>query len=479
MLKKKKTIKRFLLMSISLLGMISFSSCGNNSDSDTLTIHFWHTFGQETQNSLTPKINEFEKLVLEKTGTKIDLVMDYQGGYDDIKNKVIRGFSSGDTPTIAVAYPDHVAEYLSNETYDGEYVVNLEDYMNDATVGFSGEEYLNPTGLGSSDFVESFLEEGQGYVKKGTYSLPFMKSTEVLFYDESNVFRLLQDYDSSIANKEEYLNNLTFDKFMDILRFAKKNLSDYGTELIVPLIYDSDANLYITDSYQNDIPYVSVNDGKGSCDFVNEKAKSMVSKLKGYYDEGLFLTKGTNNNEYGSNKFTASQCLFSIGSSGGAGYNDPGAASFRVGIAKVPSFNKDNEKYVSQGPTLTLLNSRSIDSEFNKKRVEYGWKFIKYITNTQNSSDLCIDSNGYIPVRKSSFETEDYVSYLAEDDFLPRCGNVVYKEINGNYLNYPVFKGTATARNEVGGIITQVFLDKKNVEDAFKDANNNTLIAMK
>lgn len=475
----KERFKRTLLLTVSLLSMVSFSSCGNNANSDTLTIHFWHTFGQDIQNNLSSKINEFEKLVLEETGTKVDIELDYQGGYDDIKNKIIRGFSSGDTPTIAVAYPDHVAEYLSNESYDEEYVVNLDNYMEDAKVGFAGEKYLNPNGLGSSDYIESFLEEGQSYVKNGTYSLPFMKSTEVLFYDESNVFRLLQDYDSSIGNKEEYLNNLTYDQFMDILRFAKKNLSSYGTSLEVPLIYDSDANLYITDSYQNNIPYVSLKDNKGSCDFVNDEAKNMVSKLKGYYDEGLFLTKGTNNNEYGSIKFTASKCLFSIGSSGGASYNDPGSASFKVGIAKVPAFNKANDKFVSQGPTLTLLNSRSIDGELNKKRVEYGWKFIKYITNTQNSSDLCINSNGYIPVRKSSFETDDYVAYLAEDDFLPRCGNIVYKEINGNYLNYPVFKGTATARDEVGGIITQVLLEKKSVDEAFKDASNNTLIAMK
>lgn len=476
-MKRRIKSKNTLIIISSLFIAGSMIGCGNKAD-DGLTIHFWHTFGQDIQNTLTSKINKFEELVLENTGDKVDIVLDYQGGYDDIKNKIIRGFSSGDTPTIAVAYPDHVAEYLSSETTDGEYVVNLEKYMEDANVGFGSESYLNEKGLGSSDFIESFLNEGQNYIKEGTYSLPLMKSTEVMFYDQENVFRLLQDYDPSIGNKEAYLNSISFDEFMNILRFAKKDLSKYGTNLEVPLIYDSDSNLYITNTYQESIPYVSQNNGKGNCDFVNAKAKAMVEKLKGYYDEGLFLTKGTNNNEYGSNKFTASQCLFSIGSSGGAGYNDPGAASFTVGISKVPAFNQNNVKYISQGPTLTLLNSHFIDSETNTRRVDYAWKFLKYITNTQNSSDICIDSNGYIPVRKSSFETDDYKNYLLETDFLPRCSKVVYNEINGNYLNYPVFKGTATARNEVGGIITQVFLEKKSVDTAFDDAKNNTLIAM-
>lgn len=474
---KKKLFKNLSLLAVLCTALLS--SCGNSSSSsDVITIHFWHTFGQDIQQSMNAKIESFKELVLKNEGVKVDVVLDYQGAYDDIKTKVLRGFSSGNTPTIAVAYPDHVAEYLSSESKDGEYVVNLDTLMKDSELGFTKDDYLNPSGLGSDDFIPSFLEEGQSYLKSGTYSLPLMKSTEVMFYDQANVFKLLSDYDSSITNKEEYMNSLTWDKFMDILKFAKKNLANYGTNLEVPLIYDSDANLYITDCYQNKIDYLSVKDGKGSCDFNNSASKAMVSKLKSNFDEGLFLTKGTNNNEYGSNKFTASACLFSIGSSGGAGYNDPGAASFKVGVAKVPSFNKENDYFVSQGPTLTLLNSSGVDSATNASRVKYGWKFIKYITNTENSASLCLDSNGYIPVRASSFTDSEYASYLALDDFLPRCASVVYNKINGKYLNYPVFKGSATARDEVGGVLTQVFLDKKTVDQAFEDAYNHTLIAM-
>jgi len=477
----KKRFKRTSNLIIGLTAIFSaalISSCGTSSSSDEITIHFWHTFGQDIQQSVTSKINAFEDLIYKNEGVKVSISLDYQGGYDDIKTKVLRGFSSGDTPTIAVAYPDHVAEYLSNESYDEEYVVNLDNLINDSEVGFSSESYLNPDGYGIDDFVPSFLEEGQSYLKSGTYSLPLMKSTEVMFYDEDNVNKLIGAYDSTIYNKAEFMQTLTWDKFMDLLKFAKTNLTNYGSNLQVPLIYDSDSNLFITDSYQNNYDYLSVKNDKSSCDFNNNNSKAMVQKLKEYYDQGLFITKGTNNNEYGSNKFVASECLFSIGSSGGAGYNDPGSASFNVGICKVPSFNKDNSYYVSQGPTLTLLNSHGVNTETNALRVKYAWKFLKYLTNTDSSASICLDSNGYIPVRESSFKTEEYQAYLKEDDFLPRCANVVYNDINGKYLNYPVFKGSATVRDEVGGIITQVFLGKKTLEKAFTDAYNNSLIAM-
>ena len=61
---------------------------------------------------------------------------------------------------------------------------------------------------------------------------------------------------------------------------------------------------------------------------------------------------------------------------------------------------------------------------------------------------------------------------------MPRCANVVANEINGNYFNYPVFKGTARARDNVGGIITQVFLGQKDIDKAFADAESDANIGM-
>ena len=61
---------------------------------------------------------------------------------------------------------------------------------------------------------------------------------------------------------------------------------------------------------------------------------------------------------------------------------------------------------------------------------------------------------------------------------MPRCANVVANEINGNYFNYPVFKGTAAAREQVGGLITQVFLGNETIDQAFDKAENQTKLEM-
>lgn len=479
----KKTGFSKILGGFLLSASFLITACGNSGgDTNPNKITFWHTFGQDIQIVMQNKIDQFEQIYERETGEKIEVEMAYQGGYDEILDKVSKGFAVGNTPTIAVAYPDHVADYISLESGGTQWVYNLDDFMNDPEIGFDKQEYFNPSLKGADDFVPSFIEEGQQYVKKGTYSLPLMKSSEVLLYNQELLAVVLADYDENINNITEYMNNITWDEFMDLLEFIAKNLGKYGTGLITPMVYDSDANLYISQSFQRDIPYVSMSsDGKGSIDFNNDEAKAMVRELKGYYDKGLFLTKGTNENEYGSNTFTDQQCIFTVGSTGGAGYNDPGSTGgFEVGIAKVPSIAKDDahKKYVSQGVTLTLLRNNSLSQEVNDKRARIGWQLMKWLTNEENNIDICVASNGYAPVRESCYTNEVYASYLEESDFMPRCANVVANEINGNYFNYPVFKGTARARDNVGGIITQVFLGQKDIDKAFADAESDANIGM-
>ena len=490
----KKTRTKKLFGIFLLCGSFLITSCGGsgeqinpdpNLNTDSTKVIFWHTFGQDIENVIKNKVEDFEELYKQETGVAIDVEMEYQGGYDEILGKVRLGYTSGNLPTIAVAYPDHVAEYLAIAGDKNEYVYNLDEFMKDPEIGFASQDYLNPSLKGTEDFVPSFLDEGQHYVKEGTYSLPLMKSSEILLYNEDLLGKVIRNYNAeenkNITNIDEYMNSITWDEFIDLLRFIAKDLNEYGDGLKTPFIYDSDANLYISQSFQRGIPYVSMNNGEGSIDFDNEQAKEMVRELKGYYDEGLFLTKGTNENMYGSDSFIAMECIFTVGSTGGAGYNDPGSAGgFNVGIAKVPSaaIDEEHEKYVSQGVTLTLLKNPTLSDEINDSRAEIGWQLMKYLTNEENNIDICLASNGYAPVRTSCYTNEIYAEYLEEEDFMPRCANVVANEINGNYFNYPVFRGTATARNEVGGLITQVLLGNETIDKAFDDAISRTMISM-
>ena len=205
----KKTGFSKILGGFLLSASFLITACGNSGgDTNPNKITFWHTFGQDIQIVMQNKIDQFEEIYERETGEKIEVEMAYQGGYDEILDKVSKGFAVGNTPTIAVAYPDHVADYISLESGDTQWVYNLDDFMNDPEIGFDKQEYFNPSLKGADDFVPSFIEEGQQYVKKGTYSLPLMKSSEVLLYNQELLAVVLADYDENINNIAEYEQNL-------------------------------------------------------------------------------------------------------------------------------------------------------------------------------------------------------------------------------------------------------------------------------
>lgn len=483
MKKTKKIITTLMMCSILSASLLSCQSKVETSNK----IYFWHTFGQTVQDELNKQIKSFEKLVKENEGVDVDVELSYIGSYDEILQQIKRGFATGNTPTIAVAYPDHVSEYLGLEDFDEQYVYNLNKLFDDPQIGYGKNAYLGDD-KDETDFVESFFAESTNYLKEGAYSLPFMKSTEILMYNKDIVEGVvLPDYAEArglaIPDYKAFLGSMDWDSFIDILRFVKEDMDGaqkYGSSLISPLIYDSDENLIISKLYQNEIPFISVKDGKGSIDFNNDQAKEVVERIKGYYDDGLLLTKGTNDGKYGSDNFTLGETLFTVGSSGGAGYNDPGTASFKVDVVKVP-YENDKPLYVSQGPTLTLLKSNGVSDEVNAFRKEYGWKFLKYITNTVNNVDAAyLGSEGYVPVRESSYEVDYYQEYLAneDDDFLPKTANCVINDIKGRYLTTPVFKGSSAARDNIGGVITQSLIGNKTIDEAFAEAERLTKLAM-
>ena len=172
---KKSRICTFIL---TIAGLISLASCGGGGGtSNKIIIPFWTTFDKGTAEVLNRQCSAFSKIIKEKEGVDVKVVPDARGGYDEVEGFVIDSFTTGTTPTLAVAYPDHVATYLGKEHTPGEYVADLNKFVNDPELGFAAEEELNPSKKGIDDFVSSFVEEGTKYIREGMYSLPYMKST--------------------------------------------------------------------------------------------------------------------------------------------------------------------------------------------------------------------------------------------------------------------------------------------------------------
>ena len=491
----KRLFKTSFIALMSLAATAGMSACGDKFDG--LTINFWHTFGKTPADAIEAKAQDFAKLVEQNEGVKLRVKFTYKGGYSDMVGLVNKSFASGETPTIAVAYPDHVADYFAAEKTPGQYVVDLSKFVNDPAIGFGKEAYLGDN-HGADDFVQSFYEEGSCYSKEGLYSLPYMKSTEVMFYNKELLQKAMVEIGSeytSEAEIDEYLSDISWDDFMTLCEEIN-DANDQGqikSGAFVPAFYDSDGNFIISKMFQNGIGYASVNsDGKGIIDFNGvptdnftpsaeqtqnyNKLISMVTDLKAQYDKGLFYTKGTFG-KYGSNEFTAQRTIFSIGSSGGAGYNFPSTKEFHVGICKVPSSN-NNPLYVSQGPSLCVFNTKESN---NDDLVKYAWKFLKYITNDQVNAELCVNgSEGYIPVRQSAYNTSLFVNFMKNGEEYAKTAETVIHGVDGNYFNAKVFQGSAALREYIGGALADALLAKggMTVEQAINNAISETIKRM-
>lgn len=458
-------------------GTVSSSSGAASSSASsgtTVSFNFWTTFGQTATAAVEKLAADFSEIILEQEGVTVNITVSYQGAYDDVKNKITQGFSAGNVPTMAIAYPDHVAAYLDANP---NYVYKLDDYMDSETIGFNTQSYLGDDGCTKDDIIGAYLDEGCQYALEGYYSMPLMKSSEVLYYNADAVELGMQDYDAAQdMSVEAFLNSLTFPELLEFGQYCLDNKEDILNTMEHAIWYDSDSNFFITQMYQRGIGYSSIDEsGNGIIDFESganrTAAEAMVTELKKYSDSGCLTTKGAQGT-YGSDAFTTGEVIFEIGSSGGAGYNAPTGGTFDFGVAKVPSYAKDdNALYVSQGPTLAFLRNPSLSDEENDLRMKYAWQFAKFMTNADNNTYMCVSgSEGYTPVRYSAQETSTYQQYLSSGEIYGLTADVLLNDIDGAYYNTATFPGSSNLRDQVGGILTTVFTDTKDVTTAFDDA---------
>lgn len=412
--------------------------------------------------------------------------------YGGLKDKIVEKVAVKGYPDLAVLYPDAIGTLM-----DYGVVHELDSYIENKEYGWSEDDI--------DDIIPAYIEEGKKYTMPGTYSLPFSKSTEAMFYNKSIIGLNLARFDSSInggnAISEEYINNLTWDELFDHLAPAlvayndtldadHKILRDNATYTKAVFGYDSDDNLFITLAEQYGYGYTSVDPvtGDGKLLFNNDGMKGLVKKFKTAYDKGYFFTKGSSKGgNHTSYSFTASSALFSVGSTGGLKYQV--AAGLDTGVARIPQApagQGHKNAVISQGPSICILDHQ------DENRALASWLFYKHMTNEKNSLKWALDT-GYSPIRYSNLDSDDYLDYSSEEGkeqySLDMVKARVFKYVadskvaSGLYTS-PVFKGSDAARSACGSLITTILTKEKGtvtdevIDAEFKSAENTAKTKM-
>ena len=367
---------------------------------DEVTVTFWHTYGQGKSALLDQLIAEFQELypnvTIESTSQGSD--------YNSLREKIAMGISIGQTPTMAIGYPDHFAGYLN-----GDAVLALDDFINN-------EEY----GVDLSDFVDSYVAENNQYAGGKMYSMPFSKSTEFMVYNKT----VMDHHGITIPTDRA----LTYDELLAITATVTSSTgatvaADYTCE--IGLNFDSSSNLFINTVRQFNGGYTNT---AGELLVGHANTTEMLNFLKSKFDTNEFGLPSRFEQNYGSNDFKAGNICMSVGSTAGFSYNIPKESdsdfanyaygAFEVGVAPIPqptgavlpsNPSAATAEYVmsavQQGPNIGIFNNSTEEEQIA------AWYFIKFLTLPDNTAAWAKDT-GYLPVRKSGYESADYQAFM-------------------------------------------------------------------
>ncbi len=504
-MKKLKVLSLVAVSAFIGASALTLSSCGPTavlSDADInpilpegdptseVTVSFWHSMGHNRTTQVERIVEEFNEQYKGKYKVVLDQVA---GTYDDLDDAVRTRLAGGEVPALTMAYPDSISQYITSDRYMSS-VYQVDNYIADPEFGYSQDEL--------DDFVDEFLDEGRNYQFEGTWSMPFYKSTEIMYYNEnyfsgdnlqnSAKFKGNGEFEAKRAvvsaagakATDKQLGDLrkwvedhdgyTYDvptTWDEMVALGRQMIADRQAENVTgefyPVGYDSDANLMISQLAQRDIPYTTNQPEGGDLAnqflFNNEQTETFLTELTGLIREKVLVTGNTSGVNYTNTLFTDLRTAMTIGSTGGSSYNV--SSNFRVSLAPVPYAN-GQQLYIMQGPSICFFIQ-------NDPYVQKGaWLFYKAMAETENNVTMALESS-YDPVRESCFETQTYIDWIAKADLdLKYAIPNATKDLRDKYITSDVFIGSDVARDQMDEIIAQVVNSNYSPKEALQNAYN-------
>lgn len=458
---KKALISIIVVVLLLSCSLTVLAACGEKIDYEH-TIVFYSSQGDALVQKTKNAIDSFEA---KYPGWKVD--HQQPGGYDDVRSKVVSDFQGQSQPDVVYCYADHVAQYIQTGK-----VVDMNKFINSTeTIEVNGK--AEPVGYSAAeiaDFVSGYYKEGRaenfaeydkyGYAKDSMLALPFVKSTEILYYNNTALKK------AGISKPAT-----TWDELWQHCATLKARFPS-----ATPLGYDSEANWFITMCEQNGWGYTtSAGESHEHYLFNGEKQEAWLQQLHDYYELGYISTQA----EYGgytSALFTSGEetgCIYCIGSSGGASHQNPGDA-FEWGVAPIPGSKQAdgtvNYAAISQGPSLAILSGGHKVSNVEEKEL-MTWLFVKELLDPTFQAEFA-EAAGYNPARISANDDPDYADFLNGNSIVAATAKVA-TQMEDRFFTSPAFIGSSTARTQVGNALVAAMTGEKEPDKALADAFKN------
>lgn len=354
-------------------------------------ITFWHAMNGEQETALKNLVDKFTK-----ENSNITVTLQNQSSYPDLQQKITATTASPkDLPTITQAYPDWLLNAM-----DENLVVDLKPYIENKTLKFDNYD----------DILEGFRQAST--IDGKIYGMPFNKSTEILWYNKT----LLDKHNISVPT--------TYEEFAKASKEVKEKANIVGGG------FDSLSNYYTTYLKNEDVTFDS------KLDPTSEASKKAVNYYLDGVKGGYFRIAGTD--KYLSGPFGNGTIALYVGSNAGEAFVKQGVGDkFEIGAAPYPA------KYVmQQGTDLFVFSSATAE----QKTAAY--KLLQFLTTKENQIEWA-KATGYIPVRKSAIESDEYKN----------SGTLIapiLADATKNLFTNPVVKGMDSAFRESNTVLESI-----------------------
>lgn len=511
----KKLLSSILVIVLLLAGAVAiFAACGTTTDYDR-TIIFYTQQNDDLQKVTAAAIAKFEA---KYPGWKVDHQVQ-SGGYDGIRTKIIGDLGGKKQPDLAYCYADHVAMYMRNKK-----VVDLSTLINSTATVEGKEVAVNANGkyeaVGDKsyavgytkeemdNFVPAFLNEGYatnftgaskyGYGDEAMLIMPFLKSTEVMFYNETALKYIV----TQLKNANRTADLALFSDDGETVKVPRTWDDMWAQAPIVAeffptatlLGYDSEANWFITESERQGWGYTSVDENNHYL-FANQRAEKWLDYLYDFNSEDYITTQqisggytsnlfkqGVGKLENGTqvDKGTGGGVIYCVGSTGGA--KNQSTTLFTWKISRVPgSYVTDaqgnktgviSDKVISQGPSLVMFKSDKASDPELKKQMTF--LFMKELYDPTIQAEIA-KLQGYTPCILNTAEVnEDFAEYLKGKDITAQAINLASQLASeGLFFSSPAFVGSSDARTQVGNALQFVLQKIKGGGEALAEAKRN------
>jgi len=475
---------------------------------ENVTLTFWHPYTGVQADLLNDFIEDFETLYPNVTINAV-----YKTS-TDINTQIKANATSGELPTLTVGSLYEFAEYKSLGI-----AKDMLAYINGGKLYLVNDEIVTP-GVDLTDYVTSYLGENTQLLADHYYSFPFYKTSDVMVVNRTVLKEHITEIraagisitDEGFLSHEEALTYAELELLTDIL--VDTNSTNVTTSQCNFLVnYDSASNLFVNASYQWKAPYTDI---ASNILVDNALTRSMLNYMDSLFQAHTVTLPIQWNQSLGTENFKYGNVCMSVISSTNTEINVPSTSdnlgSLKFGIfdtdyVMIPQFLDSDETTFTinditySGRYSTLQNGANIGilSGATDSESFFAWQFIKYLTNTENTTTWALSTTGYLPVRYSAYETDEFQAFLQIAlDYWAAEGNPNWSEsdsrwdnlyasmavnVSLNQLDYskyepafvsaPYHESSYVVKQQAGYCMTNIYKDVYSPDDALNYMYNS------